>query len=414
VFDRIGVFSGTFSLTSAQAIAIDGELDEWAVLDHLGALVDKSLVIADGGANARYRLLETTRAFALERLAARGETHRMLRRHAQAVLSVFEHFYRTNLDGLPVTQNVAAHIADLDNLRGAMQWAMGPDGDVLLACQIAGACIAGRGFMPNAGLGWEGSQWCQALRHLVTPALPAEVAARFWLACAEPGSAASQEAASQDAQRAIDLYHAAGDQLGEFLARGELSSSLILAGRFDEARASLMAHSALLKTDWPIRMRAIHENLFGLCLSMGGHNDEARQRLTAYLRLSREMRSAHDELTAASLLADIDVVSGRPQEAVSALREAIDRLEPALANGPDGMVLRNFGTALLEAGLLEEAETVFRRAAPVLRRAQGTSAFVLHDLATLLGMRGDLDAAARVAAYAESVYAAPTSGEPPG
>src|SRR5258706_6331728 len=70
IFDGLGVFAGGFSLESAQRLGTDAEIDEWAVLDHLGALIDKSLVIADGG-SARYRMLETTRAFALERLAAR-------------------------------------------------------------------------------------------------------------------------------------------------------------------------------------------------------------------------------------------------------------------------------------------------------------------------------------------------------
>src|SRR5205823_6524318 len=68
IFDGLGVFAGGFSLDSAQQFACGDAIDSWAVLDDLGTLVDKSLVIVDTGTITRYRMLETTRAFALERL----------------------------------------------------------------------------------------------------------------------------------------------------------------------------------------------------------------------------------------------------------------------------------------------------------------------------------------------------------
>ena len=85
VFRRLGVFAGGFTLELAQQIVDDEHIDQWLVLDLLGHLVDKSLVIADGEAEPRYRLLETTRAFALEQLGAAGESEAMLRRHAQVI-----------------------------------------------------------------------------------------------------------------------------------------------------------------------------------------------------------------------------------------------------------------------------------------------------------------------------------------
>ena len=85
VFRRLGVFAGGFTLELAQQVVSDERIDQWLVLDLLGHLIDKSLVIADGEAEPRYRLLETTRAFALEQLAAAGESEAMLRRHAQVI-----------------------------------------------------------------------------------------------------------------------------------------------------------------------------------------------------------------------------------------------------------------------------------------------------------------------------------------
>ena len=92
VFRRLGVFAGSFTLEAAQHVASDDRIDAWAALDHLGTLVDKSLVLAEGDPVPRYRLLETTRAYALERLAEAGETERMLRRHAEALLALLATF----------------------------------------------------------------------------------------------------------------------------------------------------------------------------------------------------------------------------------------------------------------------------------------------------------------------------------
>ena len=148
-------------------------------------LVDKSLVIADNG-SARYRMLETTRAFALERLAARGETLPVLRRHAEVMLALFERFYRDIMDGGASPGELLKRLgADIDNLRGAIHWASAAGGDLRTAIALAGASGAARRFLTNAGLQWEGWQWCKALQPRIDASIPTADAARFWLACAE-------------------------------------------------------------------------------------------------------------------------------------------------------------------------------------------------------------------------------------
>ena len=90
VFRRLGVFAGSFALEFAQQALADDSLDAWTVLDHLGSLVDKSLVIAEGAAVPRYRLLETARAFALEQLDAAGEAEALRARHAAALRAAWQ------------------------------------------------------------------------------------------------------------------------------------------------------------------------------------------------------------------------------------------------------------------------------------------------------------------------------------
>ena len=103
----------------------------------LSALVDKSLVVADGGDAPRYRLLESARAFALEQLAA-GETADTLNRHAHAMRNFLQRVDGANLDGeLRTDQYAALVLPELDNLRAAHAWAIGDAGDPQVAVALA-------------------------------------------------------------------------------------------------------------------------------------------------------------------------------------------------------------------------------------------------------------------------------------
>ena len=82
LFRRLAVFLGGFDLEAAQAVAGGGEVERYQVLDQLTLLVDKSLVVAeDSGGRTRYRLLETVRQYALEKLGESGEGRRGRGRH---------------------------------------------------------------------------------------------------------------------------------------------------------------------------------------------------------------------------------------------------------------------------------------------------------------------------------------------
>ena len=84
VLDRLSVFVGGFGLEAAEQVCADVSMASMRVIDLLGSLVDKSLVVAgDRNGRRRFDLLETVRAYAAERLAARGETEVMRTAHAK-------------------------------------------------------------------------------------------------------------------------------------------------------------------------------------------------------------------------------------------------------------------------------------------------------------------------------------------
>ena len=88
---RLGVFKGGFTLDAAEAVCAGEGLEHYAILDLLTSLVDQSLVLVEErGALSRYRLLETVRHYALDRLSEAGETERLRDRHADFFVALAE------------------------------------------------------------------------------------------------------------------------------------------------------------------------------------------------------------------------------------------------------------------------------------------------------------------------------------
>ncbi len=91
ILRRLAIFAGSFSLEAAGAVTASPEIAPSEVVDGVSSLVAKSLVAAElDGAVARYRLLDTTRAYALEKLSDSGELETIARRHAEYYRDLFE------------------------------------------------------------------------------------------------------------------------------------------------------------------------------------------------------------------------------------------------------------------------------------------------------------------------------------
>jgi predicted ATPase len=116
---RLAVFGAAFSLEAAEAIC--GDVD---VLTHLSALVDKSLVIAEG---ARYRLLDTVRQFAAEKLDAAGERDSLRAAHAQYFLSLVESLEPRLFAGAVDPEALATIDREIDNIRSIFDSSVDPE-----------------------------------------------------------------------------------------------------------------------------------------------------------------------------------------------------------------------------------------------------------------------------------------------
>jgi predicted ATPase/DNA-binding winged helix-turn-helix (wHTH) protein len=410
VFAKLGVFAGSFSLESAQQLAATQDMDEWVVLDHLGALVDKSLVVVEGVEHPRYRMLETTRAFALESLAEMGLTPRTTRRHAEVMLAAFERDPRDHLVGLS-PQEAERLSADHDNLRSALRWACSEEGDAELAVALVGAAGAPMGYLRYVALRAEAWDFCQMVRPLVNPAMRAQKAAQFWLACAHHGGDLSPAVAIEDGERAVALYAELKDSAALYVALNYLAFPLLQVGRVSEAATRLQEALRLRDPAWPAPLRFRVDNFAALLYLAQDEVDKARRHATAYLLGAQQDGDFRQQRTAFAIVAEVAMMAGDVEGAAATAAEALaarpsaDYVSSPSNRSGDGLSLRSFATALTLAGRLDEAEPVYREALTRAKRSFGTSAYVLIDMATYLAHRGDFANAARVRAYAAQAYA---------
>ena len=236
VFRRLGVLAGSSTLELVQQVVADDGIDAWAAVDALGGLVDRSLVSVSADEPPRYRLLDSPRAFARERLAVAGEFDTVAARHARAMRSLFE----WSCDSL--IRNDASSVAafatmdaDLDNALSALQWAQTHDGATAASLMIAiGSHLAltgsSDGFPP----------------HLIPENVPIEQLpcglVSLWSWTTSRGHATTIPAGRAGADRAIAYARAHGDvpalcvalaSLADFLAPGSPEAASV----FDELHA---------------------------------------------------------------------------------------------------------------------------------------------------------------------------------
>lgn len=144
---RLAVFAGAFSLEAAGAVVASAEIASPDVVDGISSLVAKSLVVAEvEAAIPRYRLLDTTRAYAIEKLAKSGECEQLARRHAEYYRDLFERA-EIELESRPtaawlgdVTEAwMEVHGPVINEVRAALDWAHRDRGDPTLAVDLTAA-----------------------------------------------------------------------------------------------------------------------------------------------------------------------------------------------------------------------------------------------------------------------------------
>jgi hypothetical protein len=253
VYRRLGVFSGGFALEAAQHVAEDEEIDRWDVLEHLGALVDKSLVVVEGDSTLRYRMLETTRMFALERLADAGETQAMSRRHAEAFVASMSQCNDEALDWQNTYQHWEAVKLEMENARAAIAWALECD-DEALSIQVAAYCYYP---MRNALALAEYLHRALPFRSKLSHKVPLDQAAHLWRCIASAGWISGHPAGLDAAHRAASAYRDLGNDGLLYLSLSYAIASGARNGQVESLRPLLDEAMRIEKPDWAPEVRNI-------------------------------------------------------------------------------------------------------------------------------------------------------------
>ena len=400
VFRRLGVFAGGFTLEAAQAVAADDTVSRWAVLEHLGALVDKSLVVAEGEEVPRYRLLETTRAFALERLGEAGETDEHLRRHALTTRDLIRTAVRDHWRTTPAA--FASLVAEIDNVRSAIAWASAQPDERLLAIELN--VEAFRVWYASALLA-EGLTHCLAAQSLLDATIPPLVEAKFWLAFAKAGQYSPRADCFEAAQRAARMFGELGEASLAYDAFATVVAIGARRGALAETAAALSAAEGIENPAWPARQRAALRFARFIWCTMDGRYDQALEYARQQQLLYRAEGSDIGEQFAIGNRGFALLALNQPEAALAEVRPAISRLESLNAGAGAGHIIGAEAFALLALGRHDEARVRGRAAHARLQR-EGDTLWLLEPFALSAAAQGRLADAARIAGFVDARYAA--------
>ncbi|MFF8431305.1 BTAD domain-containing putative transcriptional regulator [Streptomyces sp. NPDC016566] len=278
LFRRLAVFAGGFSLAAAEQVCADG-VQGTSVLDLLGRLADKSLVWAEPRQDeVRYRLLETIRQYAAERLRAAGEPAATEARHRRFYLELAEARDREPPTGICGATSLELE-ADYGNLRAALRSFLRhePEDALRLA-------VALRSFWPERGRLAEGRRWLEdALAAAPEPSLPR---ARALMGRAVLAIRLGDGSPLEDiGEQIVGIHRLGADPAALAYAHLQQAILLWMRGTWDRARTALDLARALARDAGDPSVLAAAAHLEGVCAVCRGENAIAREACAECLRL---------------------------------------------------------------------------------------------------------------------------------
>ncbi|MCW5852695.1 MAG: tetratricopeptide repeat protein [Anaerolineae bacterium] len=445
---RLAVFAGGWTLATATAVCAGDGLEAGRTLGLLSSLVDKSLVIADtvGHAQARYRLLDTIRDYALEKLGEAGETVRLCDRHLALFLALAQEA-EPKLRGPEQTTWFERLDVERDNLRAALRWAATQAPDL-----GARACWALGWYWLRRGLFSEGRQWTETMLAGL-PDGSADVAddVRRAQALVVRGMMGIYQSdgplARASLKEAVSRFRAVGDKrcLAIALAWLGLASAL----QMDGAAQRLAAHESIalsreLNDLWwlawalvsaasptsylddlatvearvresqahftqvgdPWGVAYSHVALAGICLNRGDYTG-VREWGDKCLPLLKDLGDEANANLALSFMAPAASLEGDHDRARQLSEECLPLSTRLGAQWSLASALRSLGWAERAEGHLKPAADYLGRALQMYRQMDNLpeASVALADLATLAALAGDEPTAARLARVAQAQYA---------
>jgi len=396
---RSAIFRGGWSLEAAETICVDERFADGDVVALLSGLVDKSLVVVEvEGEASRYRLLESTRQFAAERLEEAGRREDVAARHcryfAERALDASDAYWQTDSD-----RWTAQVRRDLENHRAAIGWGLAAGGDATAAATI----VAGLRWLWYTVARREGHVLVERATAMLAGAAPARVRGLLALAAAVLDNSAQAAAPAAEAARALS---GGVDELGRAEALAFRGTALGRGGHvtesvalFEEALTAARATRAPRLVGWVLSMAAYWIGAAGDRANARAHFDEA----AALLRACNDpWQLARLQLHRAEFLfAEGDLV-----DALEGVSEAQAIFRERHADSGLCVSVLNATAYLLALARLDQAWAFAREGLELSLRLDNpmTGAWALGHLAEIAAENGDVSRAARLLGYADEVY----------
>jgi predicted ATPase len=328
---RLAIFPAGFTIDAAVAVMKDTGLDAAAVTNGIANLVAKSLVTLDKtDIVSRWYLLESIRAYALEKLVEHGEADTAARYHAAYFRGLFTQ------PGF-VNEDLPRCIQEIDNVRAALDWAFSPVGNTALGADLTAAYAL---VWVCLSLMAECRERCdRALLHLER-GVEAEARNRMWLQIAvcsslrvtmgEPRLAQTLLAAALDAAEALDDFHA------QALALTVLSWAYTYLGEHDKAWGANQRLKKVADRIGDPEVALVADRMMSINLVTMGRLQQAERSLgrvlqshalLKYRRLATWYPQAHRG-SARALLARVLWLRGFAEKAVSEAQASLDEVQP--------------------------------------------------------------------------------------
>ena len=401
---RLGVFSGGCTLELVEAVCAGDGLAAEQVLELLAGLVEKSLLLVDtcGRTQARYQLLETIRAYALEKLDEAGETTRLRDRHLETYAARAE-------EVAPKLQDAYQQLwlnwleGEHDNLRAALAWAADShppeSGRIEAGLRIANALIR---FWEIRGYVQEGQTWFERLLARADASISPIVHASGLTFASFLAMFQGQAAlAMAYGRKAVALAEAAGDEGNPvlILALSGLSSGARAAGDFKTAFAIGERGIQLLRDSSgpPFYLGMALLSQGSVAIELGDYAT-ARAALDESLAIARQAGDAFRIAHALNALGDLARSENKYPEAQGAYEQSVALLREINAQHDLASVLHNLGHTALHLNNIERAHVLIRESLAIHQAMynQPGTAECLIGFAAIALLRGYPEAGARL------------------
>jgi predicted ATPase len=323
VLRRLAIFVGAFSLEAATAVV---DFDAAQATGTLARLVEKSLVSLDVSTAARYRLLDTTRAYALEKLATSGEQKTIARRHAEYVSSALERFEAKAWKPLPA-EGFDFFVSQLGNVRAALDWSFGADGDGDIGVRLAAAAVPfffQRSLLPEC-VAWSERALTRLAPISATP-LALQLQTCFGMALMYFANSRAAEAALV---QALQIAQSLEDAVSQFLLLTAIYRYKVRRGDWRELRDLGSRCEAVAGQIKDPLVNVAMRSIFAVTCHHLGEHVEAVQ----HAKIACRYYAAHSLQLNANAAWTLNVQArslwmlGYPDQAVEASREAIKEAE---------------------------------------------------------------------------------------